>query len=144
MLRNHWKKVARTFASVIYSRADLKPALAACQSLLGFFERLNLTIFRDLSESISREEWWDAFTEQCYTKYPYGPTQLGLWERSGGKNYDLYRTATGRDIWVDAISKIKDGRSMVNCKKLIHEMLNDYTASDELIKLKKTVGKYEK
>jgi hypothetical protein len=39
-----------------------------------------------LSESVSAEDWWDAFTEQCYTKYPKGPTNKGLWGRSGGEN----------------------------------------------------------
>jgi hypothetical protein len=98
----------------------------------------------NLSETVSADEWWRALIEQCCIKYPSGPTHLGLWERAGGKIYDLLSKGTGREIWVDAISKIRDGRTDVNCKNLIREMLLDYKSSDELKQLKQTTGKYEK
>ncbi len=141
VLRSRWKRAAGIIAKNISSRVDLKPALTECKSLLGFFDRLKLSFSGDLSEAISKEEWWSALTEQCYTKYPNGPAHMGLWERAGGKNYDLPTKGTGREIWVNAISKVRNGITDVDVQKLIQEMLKDYHSSDELKQLIKTSGK---
>ena len=141
VLRRHWKRAAGIIAKNISSRVDLKPALTECKSLLGFFEKLKLVFSGDLSEGVSTVEWWSALTEQCYTKYPNGPADMGLWERAGGKNYDLPTKGTGRDIWVNAISKVRNGITDVDVQKLIQEMLNDYHSSDELKQLRNTLGK---
>ncbi len=139
VLRNNWRKIADIIADKISIRADLKPALAECKSLLGFFKRLSLSLSDHLSESFSEEEWWSAFTEQCYTLYPNGPTEMGLWERADGKKYDLPTKGTGREIWVNAIMKIRNGISDVDARKLLQEMLKDYRLNTELIQLNKTI-----
>lgn len=139
VLRNNWGKITDTIADKISTRADLKPALAECQSLLGFLKRLRLSLSGHLSESISKEEWWSAFTELCYTLYSNGPTEMGLWERAGGKNYDLSTKVTGREIWVNAISKMRNGITDVNAQTLLQVMLNDFPSNTELIQLKSTI-----
>jgi len=138
VLRNNWRKSASTIADKISTRTDLNPALAECQSLLGFFKRLSLSFLGYLSESVSTEEWWSAFTEQCYTIYPNGPTQMGLWGRAGGKNYDLLTIGAGREIWEDAISKIRNGITNVDAQRLLQEMLKDFHSNTKLEQLKKT------
>ncbi|ATX80699.1 hypothetical protein Ga0123461_2298 [Mariprofundus aestuarium] len=138
--RNYWKSAAKAIANKTPSRADLKPALIECRLLLSFFEKLNLSHLWGFSESFSKEEWWKALEEQCYSKYSSGPKQSGLWERAGGENYDLQSTGSGREIWLDAIKKIRSGSTHVNGANLIHEMLNDYHSSPELKQLKQTVG----
>lgn len=137
ILRKRWTKATDVIVRKIAKRRDLKPALTECKSLLGFFDKLMLSFSGYLSESVSAEDWWDAFTEQCYTKYPKGPTNKGLWGRSGGENYDLLATGTGREIWEDAISKIRNGRANVDPQKLLQEILKDYSSSNELNQLKK-------
>ena len=139
VLRNNWRKIADTIADKISTRADLKPALAECRSLLGFFKRLSLSFSGHLSESFSTDEWWSAFTEQCYNIYSNGPTDFGLWERAGGKNYDLLTKGTGREIWVNAIRKMRKGITDVDAQKLLQEMLNDYPSNTELRQLKRTI-----
>ena len=138
ILRKRWKKAANAITNNIATRGDLKPALTECQSILGFFDRLKLSLSGYLSGTISTKEWWSAFTEQCYAKYPKGPTGNGLWGRSDGKNYDLLATGTGREIWEDIISKIRNGRINVDVQKLLQEMLNDHPFSTELKQLKRT------
>ena len=139
VFRNNWRKIADTIAEKISIRVDLKPALAECQSLLGFFKRLSLSISGYLSESVSTEEWWSAFTEQCYTLYSKGPTEIGLWERAGGENYDLPTKGTGREIWVNTIKKIQNGIAGVDAQKLLQKMLKDYPLNTELRQLNRTI-----
>lgn len=139
VLRNNWRKIADAIADKISRRADLKPALAECQSLLGFFKRWSLSLSGHLSESISTEEWWSTLTVQCYKIYSNGPTDMGLWERAGGKNYDLSTKGTGREIWANAISKMRNEITDVDAQKLLHEMLKDYPSNTELIQLKRTI-----
>ena len=139
VLRNNWRKIAETIADKISVRADLKPALAECKSLLGFFKRLSLSLSGHLSEPVSTDEWWSAFTEQCYNIYSNGPTDMGLWERAGGKNYDLPTKGTGREIWVNAISKMRKRIADVDAQKLLQEMLKDFPSNAELRQLKRTI-----
>lgn len=142
ILRRHWEKAASVIANKISSRGDLKPVLTECKSLLGFFEKIKLVFSGDLSKGdVSTEEWWSALTKQCYAKYQNGPKGAALWERVGGKNHDLLTQGTGREIWVDALSKIRNGITDVNAQKLIQEMLKDYQSSDELKRLRDTLGK---
>ena len=138
ILRKRWKKATNAITNNIATRGELKPALTECQSLLGFFDRLMLSLSGYLSGTISTKEWWSAFTEQCYAKYPKGPTDKGLWGRSDGKNYDLLATGTGREIWEDIISKIRNGRINVDVQKLLQEMLKDHPFSTELKQFKRT------
>lgn len=135
--RQHWGKAAHSIADKIAMREDLKPALIECQSLLGVFRKWNLSFLGYLSQNISKEEWWSAFTEQCYTIYSSGPTQMALWERSGGQNYDLLTNSAARETWVNAISKVRNGRANVDAQKLLQEMLKDYPSNNELNQLNK-------
>ena len=144
ILRNNWKKSAGILADKISTRKDLKPALAECKSLLGFFTRLSLSLSGHLTESFSEEEWWCAMTEQCYTLYPSGPTKLALWERAGGNNYDLFSTGAGREIWVDAVSKIRKGIIDVGAQKLLQEMSHDFPSNTRLRHLKDQWENYAK
>lgn len=141
VLRNNWRKIADIIADKISTRTDLNPALAECQSLLAFFKRLSLSFLGYLSESVSTEKWWSAFTKQCYSLYSNGPTEMGLWERAGGKNYDLPTKGTGREIWINAITKMRNGISDVDIQKLLQEMIEDYPFNTELRQLIEALGK---
>jgi hypothetical protein len=138
ILRKHWKKATDAIIEKITAREDLKPALIECESLLGFFDKLRLTLSGHLSEAVSTEEWWSAFTEQCYTIYPNGPTQMGLWGRAGGESYDLLTIGSGREIWLDAISKIRNGITNIDALQLLQEMLKDFHSNTALDQLNKT------
>ncbi len=144
IFRKNWKKAASAISNKISSRNDLRLALKECSLLLGYFERLRLSFSGHSSETVSAEEWWSAFSEQCYTKYPKGPTDKGLWGRAGGENYDLYISGTGREVWVDIISKIRSKRTDVIALKLLQEMLKDYSNSTELKQLRKAYLSNEK
>lgn len=138
IMGHRWNQAAQAVATKVYSRNDLKPALIECKDLLGFFQRLGLSSLGYLSNSVSVEEWWSALLEQCYTKYPKGPIDKGLWGRSGGEGFDLTATGTGREIWTDALARLRNGNCEIDVSKLLIEMLNDHPNSEELKQLEKT------
>ncbi|MDH5718755.1 MAG: effector-associated domain EAD1-containing protein [Spirochaetia bacterium] len=138
ILVNQWREATDAIVNNIATRGDLKPALMECKTLLGFYEKLKLSISGTLSEDISTEEWLDELTKQCYTKYPKGPAEMGLWERAGGQKYDLLTKGSGREIWLDAIRKIKNGYTNVDRHKLLKEMLQDFSSSPELKELERS------
>ncbi len=45
---------------------------------------------------------------------------------------------TGREIWVNAISKMRNGITDVDAQKLLQEMLKDFHSNTKLEQLKKT------
>jgi len=144
IFKNNWNRAAEAVANKIASRHDLKPALKECQSLLGFFEKLRLSLSNHLSNAVSAEEWWSALSEQCYTKYPKGPADKELWGRAGGESYDLNTYGTGREIWMDTIINIRKGSADIDVVKLLQEMSKDYSNSNELKQLKRYINNYEK
>jgi len=139
ILLKRWKKATDSIVHGISAgREDLKLALKEFQSLLGFFQKLTLTLSGDLSGTISNEEWWAEFIEQCYMKYSHGPKENGLWERAGGQNCDLLVNGSGREIWLDTMRKMRNGKTNVDALKILREMLKDFSSSGELQQLEES------
>ena len=132
VLRHRWRKAAEVIGDLVSSRKDLKPALLACESLLGFLQKMSLLYTEHLSRGVSTDEWWSNFLSQCYTKYPRGPLDKGLWVRSNGDEYDLQTFGSGREIWMDVISKMRSDRVDVSIETLLAEMRKDFPHNIEL------------
>lgn len=141
ILNKKWKEAASYIASLIVSRSDLKPVIIECKALLSIMDRILLPELVGEKINISKQEWWEAFEKECLAKYPVGPRGDELWERAGGNNSDLLTTGTGKEIWLEILRKIKNGKSDISEANLLKEMLNDFGKSEELNQLNKHLDK---
>jgi hypothetical protein len=107
-------------------RPDLKPALRACLSMIGFFSRWTL----DLSTPTAMEKW-DSFVSLASDLYPSGPDHEELWSRAGGRNSDLPRNGSGRSRWRTVLELSRNGRGP-SPSMLIQEMTSDYPGNQPL------------
>lgn len=100
-------------------RDDVRPALRACVSLVGFLDRWLLGLTQ-----VTSTEKWDSLLELAADLYPNGPDQEGLWERSGGRDADLWG-GNGRSRWREALGQVRRGKGP-RVEKLLREMQWDY------------------
>jgi hypothetical protein len=107
-------------------RDDLRPALRACQGLLGFWTRLRLEL-----GTVSSNEKWLELANKCASLYPAGPDDREVWKRAGGDSADLIHHGDGRARWVDAIHKIRNGYHL-RIWRLLRTMRTDFPLNDEL------------
>lgn len=125
--KRRWSDAADDLMGMLRSgRTDIRPALRACVSLIGFFDRW----IYGLSEVTSIEKW-DLLISLAADLYPTGPDEDGLWERAGGHNSDLGCGGSGRSRWRDAIGRIRLGRAP-RIDSLLREMLQDYKDNADL------------
>lgn len=132
---NDWKKVTNYIYSITDRRTDLNIALQNCLKLLNFWERLFLTKSGNNIKIVSQEEAWNALYQKVTKLYPDGPNNNGLWERSGGQKADLHHQGSGKQIWQNALSHIKNGGSP-KPKDLLKRMIEDFPFDDSLKQFK--------
>ena len=127
ILERRWRDAADDLLQMLRSgRADMRPALRVCISLIGFLDRWVC----GLSEVTSIEKW-DSLISLAADLYPSGPDEDGLWERAGGHNSDLGFGGNGRSRWRDAIGRIRFGKDP-RIDRLLREMLHDYKDNADL------------
>lgn len=107
-------------------RADLRPALEACQSLLSGWTRYSLGL-----ATPGTDESWEMLRDVAVHLYGYGPDHDYLWERAGGKNSELPKDGTGAARWFQVIQLMRRGIG-VKADRLIREMRKDYANNQEL------------
>lgn len=130
-------------AKMIYERSERRSmfalALKECYELLGTWEKGKIAFF-DLLDNVpfTEDMWWEAFQEAAYTLYQGGPRDRKIWMEAGGQEYDLLNVGTGKEIWIDALTQLRNGLSAgVTVKKLLTAMSKDYKNNDKLKMLKK-------
>jgi len=104
----------------------LKHALVECYDLLPFWDTVRFEL-----KAISDSDVWTALADAAIELYPQGPDQEALWERAGGKNFDLEQIGSGAERWQSAIRRMKYG-NRAKPRKLLEEMLIDYRHNDKL------------
>ena len=114
-------------------------ALSECYELLGTWEKGKIAFFGLLDNIPFGEDlWWEAFQETAYTLYQGGPRDRKIWMEAGGHEYDLLNAGTGKEIWIDALTQLRNGLSSgVTVKKLLTAMSKDYKNNEKLKMLKK-------
>ena len=130
----------RRVAKIIYDRTNNKHsqfavALNECWNLLGFIDR-GYVILNSLASNvkITEDMWWDEFKIICYKLYDEGPTDRKVWIEAGGKEYDLLNKGTVKELWIDALNKLRAGGCEgITLDSLLEEMLEEYNDNDELI-----------
>jgi hypothetical protein len=133
-----WKSAASHIGDIVLTRLDLKLAIQQCQELLNVFQRLGLSFFGVLKNSISLDEWWDLFENQAIKLYPKGADQNGLWNYAGGHDSDLLLKGTGKEIWNHAVRIMRNGGNP-KVSLLTDKMLEEFPHDEILKKLRKMI-----
>lgn len=82
---------------------------------------------------IKESDWWDQFETLAPQLYPEGPTDKKVWRKSGGEEADLLHKGDGREIWQDAIAKLKFGRiKNTFLTVLLDRMARDFPYNEQL------------
>jgi hypothetical protein len=117
---------------------SFKYALAECYDLLDFFTRGLISLSGIISDIlVTQDQWWNAFIELSFKLYTGGPTENKIWQQAEGEEYDLILKVTGKESWIAALQKLRNGGcSNITVKKLLRAMLRDYPKNDELKTLK--------
>ncbi|MFC0861637.1 effector-associated domain EAD1-containing protein [Sphaerimonospora cavernae] len=123
-----WKSVADELLSMLrHGRQDTRPALRACLSLIGWWDRWRY----DLTE-ISADEKWESLEALAAELYPTGPGYNGLWERAGGRDADLAWAQSGRTQWREALARTRHGSTQPRIESLLHQMRSDFPDNSSL------------
>jgi hypothetical protein len=134
----NFSKVAHAIKSKAKEIKNFKYALVECHSLLGFFDKASL-IFSGIIDdiTISWDEWWSVFLDLSIRLYPEGPSENEIWKQAGGHKHDLNLKTTGKDSWIKAFHKLRNGACEdITPKKLLTAMLNEFPRNEELKTLK--------
>jgi hypothetical protein len=125
-------------AHVIYNKANQynnwKIALAECYTLFGVLTQISLALTGLIKDvKITEDQWWDAFTEIAYRLYSGGPKENKIWLEAGGEEYDLLTIGTGKELWISALKKLKNGGCTgITVEKLLKKMMKEHKRNDEL------------
>ncbi|MBS4033522.1 MAG: hypothetical protein KGZ85_03570 [Ignavibacterium sp.] len=131
-------KVAQVIQSKVKHIPNLKYALIECHSLLGIFDKASLVFSGIINDSsISEDEWWQSFSDIAIRLYEEGPTENEIWKQSDGHKYDLITGVSGKESWLNALIKLRNGGCKdITPKKLLKAMINEFPQNQELRTLK--------
>lgn len=125
-------------AKVIYQRAGrdsaFKVALSECYYLLGLFDQGYIKLSGFLKNiSFNEDKWWEAFQEIAYSLYSEGPKDRKIWMEAGGQEYDLLSRGTGKEVWIDALQKLRNGAYKdITIQKLLKKMVQEHPRYERL------------
>ncbi len=126
----------------IYHKAsyikNFKVALGECYNLLDLITRgIAWAKGSIVHIVVSPDEWWSSFVELCYKLYSSGPMENKIWKQSSGEEYDLLTKGTGKEVWISALQKLRNGGCTgITVKKLLKKMIAEHKNTPELIALK--------
>lgn len=136
--KNNWKTVIDVLYDKRFLRKDLVPVLLQCSHLLGFWERIGLSISGLKSDAISPDEWWNEFLEISCKLFPGGPEENGLWESAGGDLSRLDKSGNGREKWGRAVRVLRYGGTPIT-EKLVKKMREAFPSNEKLRNLQDTL-----
>lgn len=139
----NFSKVANVVKGKVKDIKNFKHALAECHSLLGFLDRGLLLLSGTIDDlTISKDEWWAAFSNISFKLYQGGPSENQIWKQAGGHNYDLNLNVSGKESWLKALNKLRSGSCKdITTKKLLKAMIEEYPKNQELKTLKELWSK---
>ena len=133
-----YKSVAYVINDKTFPDNNFKYALSECNSLLGFITRgLILLYGKSSNVNITTDQWWEAFKKLSIKLYSSGPTDSKIWLQAGGEEYDLLTRGTGKELWIHALDKLRNGGCAgITIEKLLKKMIKEHTRNEELKTLK--------
>lgn len=128
--KNSWSKSAKTLFEKARRDVQFRPALHQCKRLFEKWERLfNQDMF---NESLSEEEWWEAFHELVLELYPVGPESDHIWKRAGGNEGILVNQKNRQENWSIALEALRRGNSGTSAAALLNAMKNDFPGNAKI------------
>jgi hypothetical protein len=108
-------------------------ALAECHSQLGIMAKAVIYIGGLIKKvKIPSDEWWDAVNDVVINLYPNPTSMTTIWKKSGGKEYDLKSNGSTRDIWLDALHRLRHRAiKHITMNDLLKEIKKDYNHHDD-------------
>jgi hypothetical protein len=130
----NWKNCLGIIRDRARSNATYKIAFQECTSLLGWFAYGQAVMQGLISKiEVNESDWWEEFEQLAPRLYPEGPTDKKVWKKAGGEEADLLHRGDGREIWKDAINKLKFGRiSNTFLGVLLDRMSKDFPYNEQL------------
>ncbi len=117
------------------SHIGFKGALSECYQLFNLYNRVKVGLTRNISFKVSKNEWWDNFQELTIKLYP--SPMAGIWAEAGGEESDLKVNGTGKEVWLDALKKLRKNRfSNITVEKLLSKMIDENPQNENLKILK--------
>jgi hypothetical protein len=134
----NFKESAYAINSKMHDNKNFKYALSECYHLLDFFTKAGIQLTGSISDvSVTKDQWWAAFTDIAIKLYNAGPVENKIWKQAGGEEYDLILNASGKVSWIAVLAKLRNGGfTDINVDKLLKAMQKDYPKNDELRTLK--------
>ena len=124
--------------SVIQSKAiqnkSFKTAFQECYLLLDFFSQ-GWAIIQGLVTKIeiSEHDWWQSLESLACKIFPEGPTDNKIWKNAGGSESDLKHKSTGKEMWLNALHKLRNGGTKeITVNSLLKEMKKQFPNNSDL------------
>jgi hypothetical protein len=134
----HDRKYSDVANEVFYkanSYNNWKLTLAECYTLLGFRSQMSIAwtgIIKNVK--ITEDQWWNALTEIACKLYGGGPKENKIWTEADGEEYDLLTIGTGKELWIAALRKLRNGGCQgITVDKLLKKMMKEHKRNEELI-----------
>ena len=133
-----YKNVSYVINYKTFPDNNFKYALTECYSLLDFITQgLILLSGRSSNVNITTDQWWEAFKELSIKLYSGGPSDNKIWLQASGEEYDLLTSGTGKELWIHALEKLRNGGCTgITIEKLLKKMIKEHLKNDELKTLK--------
>lgn len=129
-----YSKVADAIYCKSNSYNNWKVALNECYLLLGLFTQMSIA-FKGLIKDvkITEDQWWNALTEIACKLYGGGPKENKIWTEADGEEYDILTVGTGKELWIDALKKLRNGSCQgITVDKLLKKMIRGHKRNEEL------------
>jgi len=137
-------------AAIVYKRTkknnNWQYALTECHSILGVMTKC-LIFLGGLTKKVKipSDEWWHAINDQIINFYPNMSSLTTIWKKAGGKEYDLKSGGTTRDIWVDALLRLRHKMiKHITMDSLLKEIKKDYESNPDFRTLYDIRGQFIK
>jgi GTPase-associated protein 1, N-terminal domain type 1/Effector-associated domain 1 len=132
----HWRRAAAQLAAAVTGggRNDLRVALTECQSLLGFWDRVRLSLRGTMdAPGPAADEVWQQFEVTAADLYPKGPDDGELWSRAGGSSSAVRHDLAGQAGWHQAVRLVRHGGGgKITAAALLKVMRKDFPGNDRL------------
>jgi hypothetical protein len=133
-----YSKKYSNVANVIYGKSNSynnwKVALNECYLLLGGLTQMSIAwtgLIKDVK--ITEDQWWNALTEIACKLYGGGPKENKIWTEADGEEYDLLTIGTGKELWIAALRKLRNGGCQgITIDKLLKKMMKEHKRNEEL------------
>lgn len=129
-----YSNVANTIHFKSNSYNNWKVALNECYLLLNMWAQMSLAwsgLIKNVT--ITEDQWWNALTEIACKLYGGGPKENKIWTEADGEEYDLLTVGTGKELWIAALKKLRNGGCQgITVDKLLKKMMKEHKRNEEL------------